>query len=54
MASWKITLLLVMFCIIMATSVSATDDAKDKRLQKNRNDRDKVARGAIGALHFVT
>lgn len=47
MASWKITLL--MLCIIMAMLISVCGRLKDKRLHMNRNDEDKVARGAIGA-----
>jgi len=47
MASWKYTLTL---CIIAAISVSANGRVKDKRLRGNRNDRDKVARGALGIL----
>ena len=50
MASWKLTLTL---CIIAAMSVSANERIKDNRLRSNRNDRDKVARGAIGLFIYA-
>jgi len=50
MANWKRYILVVTLCTIMATSVSTKGHVKGKRSPRNGNDRDKVARGTIGAL----
>jgi len=48
MATTKINLLLAMLCILMAIFIPANGRVKDKRLHRNRDDQDKVVRGAIG------
>jgi len=52
MANWKITLLVAILSTIMAMSLSSNEPVREKRSYRIGNDRDKMARGAIGALYI--
>jgi len=49
MARWKIVLLLAVLCTMVSMCVSVKGRAKDKLSDEKEDDKDKVARGAVGA-----